>query len=154
MCDFSINAFYYDCCRRVVVAPHADSMDDLLRMKLRLISDSRKLAVDFRNSLRIAQFVCRGYEPTATTVAYLDRCADRDVLGMGGMLAGWVAEHLPATAVNEPTRARFGAFLDAALREPRSHQLLSDALQGDGVAAVSWCPSGPGGSSRPAAISG
>jgi hypothetical protein len=137
MKDFSINVFYYDCLNRKVLEPCEGSFEDLRERRLRLISHPKKLAVDFRASLRIAQFFSRGYEPVQATWEYLERHADRDILGMEPMLAGWIGEHLPPEA-----RKPFHECLSRYLREQRSRELLSKALE-EGSRGQAWSPPGP-----------
>jgi hypothetical protein len=137
MKDFSINAFYYDCLHRKVLEPCEGGLGDLKARRLRLISHPKKLAVDLRASLRIAQFFSRGYTPVQATWEYLERHADRDIQGMEPMLAGWIGEHLPPEA-REPFQECLGRYL----REPRSRELLSRAIA-EGSAGQEWSPPGP-----------
>lgn len=89
--DFSINAFYYDCRSGEVLDPLSCGLDDLRQRRLRLIAHPSVLESSFRMSLRIVQFLGRGYEPTIETVDYLRRKADRDVQGMGlARLRSWL----------------------------------------------------------------
>jgi poly(A) polymerase len=142
MCDFSINAFYYDCQRRQLLEVLEGSLEDLRQRRLRLISHPRKLAVDYRTSMRIAQFVSRGYTPDESIRAHLERHGDRDVLGMEPMLASWVGEHVPP----EPrVRELFHACLLPYLKDPRSRELLARAVEIGARGTVPWSPPGPGG---------
>lgn len=81
--DFSINAFYYDCRSGEILDPLSCGLDDLHERRLRLIAHPSVLEASFRMSLRIVQFLGRGYEPTEETVDFLRNNADRDVQGMG-----------------------------------------------------------------------
>ena len=83
MRDFSVNAFYYDLTDHKLLDPLSCGLDDLRRKRLRLIAHPAVLASSYRTSLRIIQFLCRGYELAAVTSQYLRRSADRDVEGMG-----------------------------------------------------------------------
>lgn len=102
MRDFSVNALYYDCVRQLIVEPIPGSVDDLRARRLRLISDPRKLAVDARTCLRIAQFLARGYAADDATADYLATHADSDLVQVGAGLADWISEHIP-----RDSRARF-----------------------------------------------
>ncbi|MBN1205483.1 MAG: CCA tRNA nucleotidyltransferase [Myxococcaceae bacterium] len=137
MKDFSINVFYYDCLKKKVLEPCEGSLEDLRARRLRLISHPKKLAVDFRASLRIAQFFSRGYTPVQATWDYLERHADRDILGMEPMLAGWIGEHLPPEV-----RQSFHECVGRFLREPRAREVLSLALA-EGSRGQAWSPPGP-----------
>lgn len=123
MRDFSVNALYYDCVRKIIVEPIPGSVDDLRARRLRLISDPRKLAVDARTCLRIAQFMARGYEADAATAEYLAAHADSDVTTVGADLAGWIGEHIPQAG-----RARFADCLLPHL-STSSGSALKAALQ-------------------------
>lgn len=107
MRDFSVNALYYDCVEKNVVEPIAGSVDDLRARRLRLISDPRKLLVDARTCLRIAQFTARGYVADGRTADYLATHADSDLKKVGAGLSGWIGEHIPLD--------RRGSFADCLL---------------------------------------
>ncbi|MEV6522232.1 hypothetical protein AB0M43_09845 [Longispora sp. NPDC051575] len=123
MRDFTVNALYYDCALGRIVEPVPGSVADVRNRRLRIVSDPRKLAVDFRTSLRAAQFAGRGFRPVPDTVRYLRETADRDVLGVGAGLGAWVAEHVP-----DGGRAEFGAFLAGFLRTGEAQELLREAV--------------------------
>lgn len=123
MRDFSVNALYYDCVRKIIVEPIPGSVDDLRARRLRLISDPRKLAVDARTCLRIAQFMARGYNADAATADYLATHADSDLTTVGAGLADWIGEHIPRAS-----RAGFAACLLPHL-STNSKSALAAALQ-------------------------
>jgi tRNA nucleotidyltransferase/poly(A) polymerase len=121
MRDFSVNAFYYDLREESLLDPLECGLDDLRAKRLRLITHRRVLDTSCRTTFRIAQFLCRGYSPTDSVLEHLERCADRDIQGMGARLQRWIPNHFSADS-SELTA--FGRLLYAHARQPASIEIL------------------------------
>jgi len=124
--DFSVNALYYPCDEEgVLIDPLRSGLDDVRHKVLRLVSDPLMLSATFVTTLRVAQFLCRGYTPAPSTLEYLYRCADRDVQGMGDRLLRWIPNHVGADA---DLLSAFRERLDAYARESASRDVLDRAF--------------------------
>jgi hypothetical protein len=121
MRDFSINAFYYDLREGTLLDPLECGLDDLRARRLRLITHRRVLDTSHRTTFRIAQFLCRGYAPTAGVLEHLERYADRDIQGMGARLQRWIPNHFGADSAGLPA---FRRLLYAHARQPASLDVL------------------------------
>lgn len=125
MRDFSINGLYYDCRSGEVLDPLGRGLEDLRTGTLRLITHPTVLAGNHRTSLRILEFLARGYSPTPETAAYLDTHLDRDVQGMGFRLIRWITDHVTDRGGD---LARFRSDLEGRVREPASREILEQVF--------------------------
>ncbi len=123
--DFSINAFYYDFRERVALDPLCCGLGDLLGKILRLVTHPEALASIHSTTLRVAQFLCRGYTATAETMAYVELDADRDLLGMGRRLWSWIPAHVVGTGVDLD---EFGRRLEPWLRSEEARSLFARVM--------------------------
>lgn len=123
--DFSVNAFYYDFGRRLALDPLGCGLDDLDHRILRLVRHPRALAGIFSTTLRIIEYLGRGYSPTADTLAYLERSADRDILHMGRRLWRWIPKNVLAKGRDLDD---FEGRLRPWLRQPEARHLLDEVL--------------------------
>jgi poly(A) polymerase len=111
--DFTINAFYMRVSDRLIINHFKEAMDDLHSRTIRLIMDSRKLAIDYRTTIRILQFMARGYKPTDYTLTVLRERLDADILRYD-KYGEWLNFHVP------PSSADREAFRTLALRYSRN----------------------------------
>jgi poly(A) polymerase len=110
--DFTINTFYYEPFSRQLFNPFPEGVSDLGSLVLRLIMDERKIAVDYRTSIRIIQFLARGYVPTAYTLEVLARKLDTDIIRYDDF-GQWMNIYVPVgdrhyTAFKATIRAHIG----------------------------------------------
>jgi hypothetical protein len=119
--DFSVNVFVYDCRDRVLLDPLGGGLADLKARALRLVTHRRVLDTSFRTTFRICQFLVRGYAPTPSVLAHLERYADHDIQGMRTRIHRWIPKHF---AAGDERLARFKQLLYASARQPASIAVL------------------------------
>lgn len=127
MMDFSFHSYHYDFRRQRLLDPLGCGLRDLERRRLRLTTSPAVLEATSWPSLRIVQFLQRGFTAEAGTLAYLERNADLDVQGMGRRLWRWIPVHVVDTGGDLDG---FIHELRTWLRDPASHRLL-DGLVDD-----------------------
>jgi poly(A) polymerase len=125
--DFSVNTLVYDFGRRRVLDPLSVGTGDVLERRLRLTRHPLSLASNYTTSLRIVDYLGRGYSPAEGTLDYLAARADRDVLGMGGRLRPWFGKHVTGRGVDPGDFAR---HLATWLRSAEARRLLDELLAG------------------------
>ncbi len=76
-------------------------------------------------TLRVAQFLCRGYTAPAETLAYVEREADRDLLGIGRRLGSWIPAHVVGTGVD---LSEFRCRLEPWLRTAEARRLFARVM--------------------------
>jgi poly(A) polymerase len=101
--DFTINSFYMRVSDRLIINHFPQALEDLESRTIRLIMDARKLAIDYRTTIRILQFMARGYEPTDYTLSVLRARLDADILQYD-KYGEWLAFHVPPSS---PDREAF-----------------------------------------------
>lgn len=124
--DFSVNVFVYDCRDRVLRDPLGGGLADLEARALRLVTHPRVLDTSYRTTFRICQFLVRGYAPTPSVLAHLERYADHDVQGMRARIHRWIDGHFAAGDERLP---RFKQLLYASARQPASIAVLDSYFQ-------------------------
>lgn len=92
--DFTINAFYMNSENRRIINHFPTALDDLEARIIRLIMDERKLAIDYRTTIRILQFMARDYRPTDYTLSVLRERLDADIIAHD-RYGDWLAFHVP-----------------------------------------------------------
>jgi poly(A) polymerase len=95
--DFTINAFYMRTSDRKIINHFPESMNDLESRTIRLIMDQRKLDIDYRTTIRILQFMARGYNPTDYTLRVLRERLDADILRYD-KYGEWLTFHVPPSS--------------------------------------------------------
>lgn len=124
--DFSVNVFVYDCCDRVLRDPLGGGLADLEARALRLVTHRRVLDTSYRTTFRICQFIVRGYDPTPSVLAHLERYADHDIQGMKLRIHRWIDGHF---AAGDERLARFKQLLYTSARQPASIAVLDSFFQ-------------------------
>jgi poly(A) polymerase len=120
--DFSFNSFYYCYSDQNIINHFPDSLDDLLSGTLRLITDERKLNVDYRVTIRILQFMARGYTPTAATIDVLRRKLAQDIMKTPKYRT-WMDVHVPPGSVD---RERFESLALEYVDDAHARDRLAD----------------------------
>ena len=136
--DFSVNTLYYACRGDggdgTLLDPLHCGLDDVHARVLTIVTHPRMLGATFVTTLRVVQFLCRGYTAAPNTLEYLARYADRDVQGMGDRLLRWLPNHIGRSgALVDEFRDRLEAFA----RQQASRDVLERAfarLATDGAA--------------------
>lgn len=123
--DFTFNAMYYHVKTGELISFHDTALSDLQSKTLRLVMDERKLAIDYRTTIRILQFMARGYNPTDYTRAVLHEKLDHDILSYP-KYKEWMLFHVPKGSVD------FTRYVDLALaniRRPEARDLFVSWLE-------------------------
>jgi tRNA nucleotidyltransferase/poly(A) polymerase len=118
--DFTINAFYLRVPDYRIINFFPGSLDDLESGTLRLIMDERKLNIDYRTTIRILQFLARGYRPTGQTMAVLKAKLDYDIVHYP-KYREWMDFHVPR---GSPDYAAFRELIFHHSADPRAIELL------------------------------
>lgn len=125
--DFTINAFYYDFATATLLDPLHCGLEDLEQRRLRFAAHPRVLQTSYRMTLRIVQFIGRGYAPGEEVAAYLAERADRDVLGMGEeRLVRWIGSRLGEGKLDLDD---FVSRLVSHLRQSEARELLGRVVE-------------------------
>jgi tRNA nucleotidyltransferase/poly(A) polymerase len=118
--DFTINAFYLSVPDYRIVNFFPESLDDLESGTIRLVMDQRKLKIDYRTTIRILQFLARGYTPTEYTLAVLKEKLDHDIVTYP-KYREWMEFHVPRES---PDYAKFRELIFRYAVEPQAVDLL------------------------------
>lgn len=92
--DFTINSFYLDYNPMKIWNIFPDAMSHLESSIIDLTMDVRKVAVDYRTSIRIIQFLARGYTPTNRTIEALKAHLDAHVCNHD-QFGEWILHYVP-----------------------------------------------------------
>jgi len=124
--DFSVNALYHACDGGpTLLDPLGGGLDDVHDRVLRIVSDPRMLAATFVTTLRVVQFLGRGYTAAPGTLDYLARYADRDVQNMGDRLLRWIPNHVGRSG---PLVDEFRERLEGFAQKAGSRAVLASAF--------------------------
>lgn len=126
MSDFSFHSYHYDFRHQCLLDPLGCGAEDLEQRILRLITSAAVLEATCSPTLRILQFLQRGYTADAAALAYLERNADLDVQGMGRRLWNWIPNHLNMGGDEVEIFLR---ELRTWLRAPASHRLIDQVAR-------------------------
>lgn len=119
--DFTINTFYYCLATGFVYNPHPEALQDLRARELNFIMDGRKVAVDYLVSIRILQFLARGYKANDRILTLLAAKLDDDIMKYDNF-GPWMQNYVPKD------RSYYGDFKELMYTHsfrPESHQRLN-----------------------------
>jgi tRNA nucleotidyltransferase/poly(A) polymerase len=126
--DFTINAFYLRVPDYRIINFFPESMSDLESRTIRLVMDERKLRIDYRTTIRILQFLARGYEPTEYTMAVLKEKLDHDIVSYP-KYREWMDFHVPRGSADY---AAFRELIFQYAADPQAVDLLKKWFANDG----------------------
>lgn len=118
--DFTINAFYLSLPDYRIINFFPEALSDLESGTIRLVMDERKLRIDYRTTIRILQFLARGYTPTDYTMKVLEEKLDHDIVNYP-KYREWMDFHVPR---GSPDYARFQELIFHHARDKRAVDLL------------------------------
>lgn len=118
--DFTVNAFYLRVPDYEIVNFFPECLDDLESGTIRLVMDERKLRIDYRTTIRILQFLARGYTATEYTLAVLKEKLDHDIVSYP-KYKEWMDFHVPR---GSPDYVRFRELIFRHVADEQAIQLL------------------------------
>lgn len=120
--DFTINAFYLKLPDYEIINFFPECLGDLETRTIRLIMDERKLQIDYRTTIRILQFLARGYTPTDHVMAVLKEKLDHDIVSYPNYRE-WMEFHVPR---GSPDHARFKELIFHHARDKDAVETLTN----------------------------